>query len=265
MSPELSVIVPCFNEELNVEELTRRVLNVFETGGFSGELILVDDGSSDGTKVKIEALESAHPGVVVGKFHTRNGGIAQGWRTGVAAARGRLVSIIDADLQYLPEDLLRLRRELRETNVDIVQGSRSSRRPQARPRYYYSRGLNTLLNATFGMSLHDNKSRLHHVRAGGLRGPPHLSSGNYYYWQSFIMVAAHAKDYTYKQIETLFERRRAGESLPRRRAGQGRRRRRSSISGGPLWEYRFNRSSRRSLRSSSTANAADRSLAAALA
>jgi phenylacetate-coenzyme A ligase PaaK-like adenylate-forming protein len=212
MVPELSVIAPCFNEEHNVDELTRRVLNVFDTGGFPGELILVDDGSTDGTRARIEALERAHPDRVVGRFHPRNSGIAQAWRTGVAAARGRLVSIIDADLQYLPEDLIRLRRELRETSVDIVQGARSSIGRQRDSRYFYSRGLNTLLNRTFGMKLYDNKSGFI-MCAKDVLEDLLTYNGNYYYWQSFIMVAAHAKGYSYKQIETLFEARRAGESF----------------------------------------------------
>jgi phenylacetate-CoA ligase len=236
MSPELSVIVPCFNEEHNVDELTRRILNVFATGGFEGELILVDDGSQDETRSRIEALERAHPNVVVGKFHTRNGGIAQAWRTGVATARGRLVAVIDADLQYLPEDLLRLRRELRETNVDIVQGMRSSMGRQRDSRYYYSRGLNALLNTTFGMNLNDNKSGFIMCTKEVLEDLLTYRS-NYYYWQSFIMVAAHAKGYSYKEIETLFEKRRAGESFLAKDAFKA-----SALSfidlGKAAWEYR---------------------------
>jgi phenylacetate-CoA ligase len=212
MVPELSVIAPCFNEELNTDELARRVLNVFATGGFPGELILVDDGSTDQTKAHIEALARAYPDQVIGCYHTRNSGIAQAWRTGLHAARGRLVAIIDSDLQYLPEDLLRLRRELRETSVDIVQGARSPVGRQRDTRYYYSRGLNTLLNRTFGMDLYDNKSGFI-MCAKDVMEDLLTYQGNYYYWQSFIMVAAHAKGYSYKQIETLFERRRAGESF----------------------------------------------------
>src|SRR5258706_4735679 len=114
MSVELSVVVPCFNEEFNVDELCRRVLGVFEVGALPGELILVDDGSADGTRAAIEALQRRFPEQVLGCFHAQNAGIAAAWRTGTAAARGRLVSIIDADLQYQPEDLLRMRRELLE-------------------------------------------------------------------------------------------------------------------------------------------------------
>ena len=211
MALELSVIVPCFNEENNLDALARRVLAVFEKGGFEGELILVDDGSSDGTRAKIEDLETKFPNVV-GQFHARNGGIAQAWKTGVAAARGRLAAIIDADLQYQPEDLLRLRRDLIETSVDIVQGSRSSIGRERDARYYYSRGLNTLLNLTFGMNLRDNKSGFV-VCAREVLEDLMTFKGHYYYWQSFIMVAAHAKGYSYKETETLFENRRAGTSF----------------------------------------------------
>src|SRR6266481_1999226 len=96
--PVLSVIVPCFNEELNVRELTRRVLETFDHGKLDGELILVDDGSRDGTRAAIELLEQEHPDRVVGRYHITNQGIAQAWKSGARAARAPVVAIIDADL-----------------------------------------------------------------------------------------------------------------------------------------------------------------------
>ena len=208
---ELSVIVPCFNEEANLPELVARVGDVFSVGKVEGELVLIDDGSSDRTWQVIEAEAKSHP-FVVGVRHPENRGIAAAWKSGVMAARGRLCSILDADLQYQPEDILRLRREMEVANVDIVQGWRSPVGRDKGPRYYYSRGLNTMLNAAFGMHLQDNKSGF--ILCAREVFEDLLSfRGNYYYWQSFIMVAAHAKGYTYKQVETLFEPRRAGKSF----------------------------------------------------
>jgi phenylacetate-CoA ligase len=208
---ELSVIVPCLNEEANVPELVARIGAVLDVGKLEGELVLIDDGSTDGTWAAIEDEMRKHP-FVVGKKHPENRGIAAGWKTGVAAARGRFVCILDADLQYQPEDILRLKREMDVSNVDIVQGWRSPVGRDKGPRFYYSRGLNAMLNAAFGMSLKDNKSGF--VLCAREVMEDLLSyRGNYYYWQSFIMVAAHAKGYTYKQIETLFENRRAGKSF----------------------------------------------------
>ncbi len=209
---QLSVIVPCFNEEANLPELAERTGEVFRVGAIDGgEMILVDDGSRDRTWDVIERLARAHP-FVVGRRHPVNLGVAEAWKTGLATARGRLACVIDADLQYQPEDILRLKREMEVSNVDIVQGWRSPVGREKNSRYWYSRGFNRILNTTFGMNLRDNKS-------GFVLCPREVLldlldyRGRYHYWQSFIMVAAHHKGYTYKQIETLFENRRAGRSF----------------------------------------------------
>ena len=156
-SVDLSVVVPCFNEELNIPELSQRVLAMFDTGGLRGELVLVDDGSSDATARVIREHSKADPRVV-GVFHRVNRGMAGAWRTGVNAARGTHVAIIDADLQYQPEDILRLYRTLIDSSVDVVQGWRSSVGRERGARYSLSRGFNTILNSAFGMGLRDNKS-----------------------------------------------------------------------------------------------------------
>ena len=211
---ELSVIVPCFNEEANISELVSRVGHVFEVGKLEpgeAELVLVEDGSSDQTWSAIETAMKGSP-FVRGFRHSENRGIAAAWKTGVSNAKGRLVSILDADLQYQPEDLLRLKRELDASNVDIVQGWRSPVGREKGPRYYYSRGFNTMLNVAFGMNLKDNKSGFV-VCSREVMEDVLTYRGSYAYWQSFIMVAAHAKGYTYKQVETLFEPRRAGKSF----------------------------------------------------
>lgn len=209
---ELSVIVPCYNEEYNLPELTRRVLLTFEQGHLPGELILVDDGSQDGTARVIRELMEQHPDEVRGKFHVKNSGIAAAWRTGVESAVGRYVAVIDADLQYQPEDLLRLHNALLDHSVDVAQGWRSPVGRERGARYNISRAFNTMLNTAFGMDLKDNKS-------GFVCCPREVMNdiltyeGDYHYWQSFIMVAAHAKGYSIRQVETLFEPRRQGESF----------------------------------------------------
>src|SRR3954451_3499379 len=208
---ELSVVVPCLNEEANLPDLVARVGEVFQVGNLDGELVLIDDGSTDSTWKVIGELEQANPWLSA-RRHSENRGIDAGWTTGVSAARGKLVAILDADLQYQPEDLLRLKRELEVSNVDIVQGWRSPVGRAKDSRYYYSRGLNHLLNVAFGMNLRDNKSGFVVTRREILEDLL-TYRGGYAYWQSFIMVAAHAKGYTYKEVETLFEPRRAGKSF----------------------------------------------------
>lgn len=236
---ELSVIAPCLNEELNVPELTRRTLAVFEKGGFAGELILIDDGSTDGTAQVIRSMVAAHPEQVQAVFHPQNRGMAAAWKSGAGVARGRLVATIDSDLQYQPEDLLRLRRALYEHSVDVVQGWRSWVGRVKDERYHISRAFNFMLNGAFGMHLADNKSGFV-MCAREVFQDLLTYEGRYFYWQSFIMVAAHAKGYDYKEIETLFEQRKAGESFLAKKAAQ------ASIKsvfdlGKALWEYQVTR------------------------
>ena len=93
-----------------------------------------------------------------------------------------------------------------------MQGWRSPVGRERGARYNLSRGFNVLLNATFGMDLRDNKSGFV-ICAKEVMTDLLDFHGSYYYWQSFIMVAAHAKGYSYKEVETLFENRRAGKSF----------------------------------------------------
>lgn len=214
---ELSVIAPCYNEEENIDELTERVMAALDTASLIGELVLVDDGSRDGTAEAIREQMQRNPGRVVGQFHGHNQGMAAAWRTGAAAARGTHVAIIDADLQYQPEEIPVLYRELLASGVDIVQGWRSSVQTFQGSRTVLSRGLNAILNGVFGMRLRDNKS-------GFLCCPRPVFQdlltyrGHYAYWQSFIMVAAHAKGYRYLEVRAEFRTRQHGESFLARSA-----------------------------------------------
>jgi len=208
---ELSVIVPCYNEEGNLPELVERTVGVFERRGIRGELVLVNDGSRDGTGALIDALAARHP-CVVGVHHPTNRGICGGWRSGFDRSRGRWVCTIDADLQYQPEAIALLYREMTFSSVDLVQGWRSSLERQHDHRYLYSRALDYLLKIAFAMPEHDVKSGFvlyrREVFEDILR-----ESGRFHYFQHMITVVAKAKGYSIRQVETLFAERHAGQSF----------------------------------------------------
>jgi phenylacetate-CoA ligase len=212
---ELSVIVPCLDEQANVPELVRRVAGVLASdelqrcGG--GELILVDDGSTDDTLAVARAQAGVHDFVRV-VHHADNRGIVAAWRSGCTQARGRRICVLDADLQYQPEDILSLWRALETGGADIIQGIRRWTEGRLGSRYLISRGFNLLVNAAFGMREPDNKSGFlmcgREVFDDLLR-----HDAGYRYWQLFVMVAAARKGYACRRVETPFHPRRRGRSF----------------------------------------------------
>lgn len=210
--PVLSVIAPCYNEEQNIPALVERTMEVFKKMGIVAELILVNDGSTDNTRFYIEQAVNFFPGQVVGVFQAQNGGMEKAWKAGLLAARASAVCVIDADLQYLPEDIARLYKEYTRLDVDMVQGWRTSINRERGMRYFFSITLNAILNICFGMHARDNKSGFILTRKDVLTDILHHAR-SYYYFQTFITVAAHAKGYSLAQIEVLFDSRRGGESF----------------------------------------------------
>jgi phenylacetate-CoA ligase len=208
---EVSIIVPCRNEAENVLELAERVGALLQTRQLAGELILVDDGSTDHTAALIDDVAARKPFVKVA-HHPRNLGIPAAWRSGLALATGRYVVVMDGDLQYQPEDVFRLYRHLRYSNADVVQGWRSHIARPRDVRYFVSRGLDILLRVVFRVPLRDVKSGfLICERETFAQILKHRF--RYFYFQTFIMVSAAARKLRIEQIETLFQDRRLGQSF----------------------------------------------------
>ncbi len=207
---ELTVITTCLNEEDNIDAFTTRTLATFDAMGVTAELVIVDDGSSDSTWDCIQKW-SRNTHRVRGIRHDSNRGIEAGWNSGLSAASGRLVCLIDSDMQNAPEDVARLYTAHESRTVDIVQ---AARRPQNPPmtRYALSRGLNLLLNVAFGMRLIDNKSGFILCRKEILeRTMVHRFA--YRYFQCFIATSAHSKGFSFHQIESVFHPRAGGKSF----------------------------------------------------
>ena len=115
----VSVVVPCHNEEGNIAECVRRV----PTFGRRTEILVVDDGSTDGTRASVEALMRADPRVRLIAFDA-NQGKANAVRAGFEAARGDVLMILDADIAVPPEDLPKFLAPFQAGTADFVNGSR---------------------------------------------------------------------------------------------------------------------------------------------
>ncbi|WP_419788224.1 glycosyltransferase family 2 protein [Pseudodesulfovibrio sp.] len=118
VSPEISLIVPCFNEEEALPHFFRKIFSVLEATKLSYELIMMDDGSSDNTP-NIIALESGRNPSVKGLVFSRNFGKEAAISAGLEAAKGNAVIIMDSDLQHPPE-LIPLLIEKWQEGYDMV-------------------------------------------------------------------------------------------------------------------------------------------------
>ena len=116
--PLLSVVMPCYNERSTIEEIVRRVLAV----PLRVELIVVDDGSKDGTREILSKLAEELKFKLF--FQTQNGGKGAALRRGFQEVTGDLVVIQDADLEYSPEEFPQLIELICQGRADVVYGSR---------------------------------------------------------------------------------------------------------------------------------------------
>lgn len=124
--PKLSVVIPCYNEENGIDELLRRLTPVCEAAfPRSFEIILINDGSRDGTWNKIREHMASHPSLV-GIDLSRNYGHQLALTAGLEHSRGELVFVIDADLQDPPELLAAMAAKIAE-GADVVYGQRVKR------------------------------------------------------------------------------------------------------------------------------------------
>ena len=152
-TPLLSVVIPVYNERNFVAELVRRVL----AENYNMEVLLIDDGSSDGSREIIAGLAEQHPQVHF-QLHERNQGKGAALRTGFQLARGDFILIQDADLEYDPRDYGKLLEPLLDGRADVVFGSRFLGGPHRVLNYHHylaNRFLTMLSNILTGLNLTD--------------------------------------------------------------------------------------------------------------
>ncbi|QPH40953.1 glycosyltransferase family 2 protein [Pedobacter endophyticus] len=123
---DISVIVPLFNEDESLPELTAWIAKVMNENGFSYEIILVDDGSTDRSWEVIESLRLQNTAIKGIKFR-RNYGKSAALNVGFEATKGDVVITMDADLQDSPDEIPELYRRIKEEKLDLISGWKKKR------------------------------------------------------------------------------------------------------------------------------------------
>ncbi len=137
---KLSIVIPVYNEKNTIREILKRVHKT----NLADEIIVVDDGSTDGTRDILKEIEKEIPGVSI-FYHAKNSGKGCAVRTGIEKAAGEVIIIQDADLEYDPRDYPALLKPIEEGIADVVYGSRFLGAPR-RPILFWNMVANKILN-----------------------------------------------------------------------------------------------------------------------
>lgn len=151
---DVSIVVPLFNEEESLPELCDWINRVLTSGNLTYELIMVDDGSNDGSWQQIESLKNRFPQIRGVKFR-RNYGKSAALHTGFGMAEGEVVFTMDADLQDSPEEIPAMRRIIVEEGYDVVSGWKKKRYDPFFSKRVPTRIFNWAARKVSGIRLHD--------------------------------------------------------------------------------------------------------------
>ena len=201
----LSVVIPVFNETENLDELIERCILAGNRTGRAFEIILVDDGSSDGSAEKIDAASKNNPGNVVGVFLNRNYGQHAAVIAGFEQSKGDIVITLDADLQNPPEEIPRMV-EAMDKGYDVVGSVRRHRR-DALFRRVASAVINKGVQKATGVMMHDYGCMLRAYRRPIVEAMLKCREHS-----TFIPILANSFARSTTEIDVKHEARKQGES-----------------------------------------------------
>jgi glycosyltransferase involved in cell wall biosynthesis len=169
---KVSIIIPVYNEFRTFAQVLERVRRAPLPEGCTKEIVVVDDGSTDGTTQALSEQERA--GIVVGHHEERNSGKGTALRIGIRMATGDILLTQDGDLEYDPEDYARILEPIVRGEADVVYGSRFLGRPagMALKNRIANRILTTATNLLYGAGITDEATAYKAFRADLLKKLP---------------------------------------------------------------------------------------------
>lgn len=152
---DISIIIPLYNEEESLPELTKWIEKIMIEHHFSHEIIFVDDGSNDNSWQIIEKLKEEYPNVIKGISFLRNHGKSAALHVGFQASKGDVVITMDADLQDNPGEIPELHDMIMNKNYDLVSGWKKKRYDSKIMKNIPSKLFNFTVRLFTGIKLHD--------------------------------------------------------------------------------------------------------------
>jgi glycosyltransferase involved in cell wall biosynthesis len=169
INARISIVAPLYNEKDNVEPLVERIVNAMQMADEAWELILVDDGSSDGTNEQLNLTAQKYGDYVRVVELARNFKQTAAMQAGIDAARGDVIVTLDGDLQNDPSDIPRMVKRLLTENLDLVAGWRQNRKDGYWLRKFPSKIANKLIARMTGVVLNDYGCSLKVFRASVIK------------------------------------------------------------------------------------------------
>ncbi len=196
----VSVVIPAMNESGNIDELCTLFAEMFKNATFPGELVLVNDGSTDDTLAKIREQAEKHSFIRFAS-HSRNRGLTAALQTGFSIAKGNVYVFYPADLQFLPEDIPAMIDKIRE-GADVVTGWKQGKYKKK----FVSSIYNLLSRLIFRVKVHDLNSvkafRAEIVERMFLRRD----------WHRYLVVMAAEEGYVVDEVKVTLHPRQWGQS-----------------------------------------------------
>ena len=207
-NPQLSIVIPAYNEAESLPILLAQLQDVVKTHGYRVEVIVINDGSTDGTAEVLDALLETQTYLFTFRVihFRRNQGKAEALMTGFAATIGDIVITMDADLQDDPSEISKLIAALNNKNYDVVSGWKYPRKDPLEKRAF-SFVFNRVTAFSTGVKLHDMNCGFKAYRAGVVK-ELHLYGDQHRY----IPILAHQAGYKIGEVKVRHHPRRFGVS-----------------------------------------------------
>ncbi len=202
--PRISVVIPARNEEATIAQVVERCFAAFQELGCSGEVLVVDDGSTDGTGQVLADLQGRYPALRV-LTHRRSLGMTAALQRMFLASRGEIVVLIPGDMESDPQvDIPALIRHMEAHNLDVVAGWRQGRRDG---KVLASAIYNFVMRRLAGVDVHD-ANWIKAMRREVVESFPPLRSD----WHRFLLMIAVHNGFRVGEVRTFYQPRPAGSS-----------------------------------------------------